>query len=195
MLAHRIKEFRKARGWSQERLGDAIGLDGTAISKIEKGTRRVAAQELTQIARALEMPVAELIETPDVLPVTGLSEELIPYEARPVDPFTALQTDNRYLLTVACDSLSRVGIFRGDVILVDGSATACAKVKALDPVRAQYHPDSDQFTKGVTLLRQFVPPGLLITNSGTQNAPPLDMTHDDVQILAVVVSIHRALQT
>ena len=46
----------------------------------------------------------------------------------------------------------------------------------------------------VTLLRQFVPPRLLITNSSVANQPSIDMDKEDAHIVGVVISIHRDLR-
>lgn len=72
---------------------------------------------------------------------------------------------------------------------------AVARLKPLQAVRAQYHLDPEKPAKAITLLRQFVPPSLLNTNSGVDNAKPLDTTTDDVQVVGVIVSVHRALST
>jgi SOS-response transcriptional repressor LexA len=118
----------------------------------------------------------------------------VPYNPGPSDPFSGLQNANQYLFTVACDSLNRIGVNRGDVVLVDGSSDACKKIKPLAIVRAQYPPDANHFGKAVSLLRQFVPPSLLITNSSAKNEMPIDTETEDAQIMGVVVSVHRALQ-
>lgn len=195
MLHQKIKELREAAGWSQERLGDAIGLGPTAISKIENGRKLLRADEVQKIADALGVPISRLfgLQPEDVEnTVANLSDELVPYDARPGDPFATLETENRYLLTVACDSLSRIGIMRGDIVVVDGSANAVNNRKPQSAVRAQYHPESGQPGRAVTILRQFYPPNLLVTNSTAGNAPPLFLDHDDVQVLGVIVSVHRA---
>jgi len=44
-------------GMSQEKLGDACGITFQQIQKYEKGTNRMGASRLHQIARLLEVPV------------------------------------------------------------------------------------------------------------------------------------------
>lgn len=195
MLHHKIRELREAAGWSQARLGMAVGLDATGISKIETGRKLLRADEVQKIANALGVPVSRLFGIePDeeVQSAKGFADELVAYDPQPGDPFAALETDNRYLLTVACDSLSRIGIMRGDIVVIDGSAQAVNNRKPQAAVRAQYHPEVNHPGKAITLLRQFYPPNLLVTNSSGANAAPLFLDHDDVQILGVVVSVHRA---
>jgi transcriptional regulator with XRE-family HTH domain len=45
-------------GMSQEKLGDALGLTFQQVQKYEKGTNRVGASRLQQIADILQVPVS-----------------------------------------------------------------------------------------------------------------------------------------
>jgi transcriptional regulator with XRE-family HTH domain len=200
MLHDRIRELRERKGWSQARLGESINMGDTVISRIESGKKQVRAAEVQKIADAMGYPVSLFFDADaqeaDASPTepVGLAEELLPYEPEPGNPFAAFQRDNRYLLTVNCDSLTRIGVTRGDIVVVDGDATACATLKAGAIVRVQYHPTGETYGKAATLLRQFFPPGILVTNSSETNAPALFLAHDDVQVMGVVVSVHRAYQ-
>jgi transcriptional regulator with XRE-family HTH domain len=49
-------------GMSQEKLGDALGLTFQQIQKYEKGTNRVGASRLQQIADVLQVPVSFMFE-------------------------------------------------------------------------------------------------------------------------------------
>ena len=49
-------------GMSQEKLGEALGLTFQQIQKYEKGTNRVGASRLSQIADILQVPVSFLFE-------------------------------------------------------------------------------------------------------------------------------------
>src|SRR5664280_643837 len=48
-----IARLREERGWSQRALAKVVGLDQSALSRVEAGKRRLAAGELDVIARAL----------------------------------------------------------------------------------------------------------------------------------------------
>jgi Zn-dependent peptidase ImmA (M78 family)/transcriptional regulator with XRE-family HTH domain len=53
---------------SQSALAEAVGLDPTMISKVEKGRRRLDALELSRVAKALSVPMRLLLERrPEVL--------------------------------------------------------------------------------------------------------------------------------
>lgn len=57
----RIREYRKAAGLSQEKLGFAVGVDQSAISHYEKGRNLPRLETLELIAAALGVPTPELI--------------------------------------------------------------------------------------------------------------------------------------
>jgi transcriptional regulator with XRE-family HTH domain len=56
-VGSRVRMQRMAIGMSQEKLGDACGITFQQIQKYEKGTNRIGASRLHQIARILEVPV------------------------------------------------------------------------------------------------------------------------------------------
>ena len=61
----KIRELRKQKGWSSEKLGELVGLSGAAIRHIETGRRELKLPMLEKIAQALGVSVAELLEERD----------------------------------------------------------------------------------------------------------------------------------
>lgn len=61
-LGARIRELREASSVLASELADQIGLDATALSKIENGRRSVKSSELARIARALRVSPLALLE-------------------------------------------------------------------------------------------------------------------------------------
>ena len=61
-IGENIRQARLGAGMSQASLADRVALDRTMIAKIESGTRRVDALELTRLASALDVPVDHLLE-------------------------------------------------------------------------------------------------------------------------------------
>ncbi|MBY0495785.1 MAG: helix-turn-helix domain-containing protein [Cyanobacteria bacterium] len=59
-LGRRIRQLRKARGWSQERLADEADMHRTYMWGIEQGVRNPSIRHLTQLADALDVPLASL---------------------------------------------------------------------------------------------------------------------------------------
>jgi len=62
MLGPRIKLLRKNNGWPQEQLANMAGLKQVIVSRIERGNRKVTADELRKLAAALGVSVAELLD-------------------------------------------------------------------------------------------------------------------------------------
>jgi len=68
-IGRAIARLREERGWSQRALAKVVGLDQSALSRVEAGKRRLAAGELDVIARALGVSPAALLAGPgDELP-------------------------------------------------------------------------------------------------------------------------------
>ena len=63
-FGRRVGQARKAAGITQSDLAAAIGLDRTAVSKIESGTRRIDSLELAKISDILRRPVSWFLMTP-----------------------------------------------------------------------------------------------------------------------------------
>ena len=61
-LGQRVKSARMARGMSQEKLGEKMGLTFQQIQKYEKGTNRIGASRLFQLSQILDVPVQFFFE-------------------------------------------------------------------------------------------------------------------------------------
>jgi transcriptional regulator with XRE-family HTH domain len=77
-VGSRVRMRRMMLSMSQEKLGDALGLTFQQVQKYEKGTNRIGASRLQQIAHILEVPVAFFFEgAPEFgvpAPQPGMSE-------------------------------------------------------------------------------------------------------------------------
>lgn len=63
-IGARISEAREAAGLNQGDLASELGMDRSAVNKIERGTRRVAAFELSEIARVLSRRMEWFLSEP-----------------------------------------------------------------------------------------------------------------------------------
>lgn len=73
-MNNRIKELRKARGWTQQQLGERLGVHLSTINKYETGITDLNTAKLEQIADIFGVPVNELISEappPDPIYVRG----------------------------------------------------------------------------------------------------------------------------
>jgi transcriptional regulator with XRE-family HTH domain len=63
-VGDRIRMRRMILKMSQTKLGEAIGLTFQQVQKYEKGTNRVSASRLQQVAQVLQVPVSFFFEDP-----------------------------------------------------------------------------------------------------------------------------------
>jgi transcriptional regulator with XRE-family HTH domain len=61
-VGKRIRELRKAKGWSQEQLADEAEMHRTYMWGIEQGLRNPSLRHLARIADALDVPLSRLFE-------------------------------------------------------------------------------------------------------------------------------------
>ncbi|MYA00862.1 MAG: helix-turn-helix domain-containing protein [Chloroflexi bacterium] len=61
-LGRRVQELRKERGWSQQRLASAAGLDRTYLGTVEQGKQNITIGAALKLADALDTSLGELIE-------------------------------------------------------------------------------------------------------------------------------------
>ena len=67
-VGSRVRMRRMMLGMSQEKLGDALSLTFQQVQKYEKGTNRIGASRLQQIAHFLQVPVSFFFEGAPGLP-------------------------------------------------------------------------------------------------------------------------------
>lgn len=75
-VGSRVRVQRMVAGVSQEKLGDALGLTFQQVQKYEKGSNRISASRLQQIAKMLEVPVSFFFEGAPIgdMPAGGFSD-------------------------------------------------------------------------------------------------------------------------
>lgn len=65
-VAKNFSEIRKEKGVKQEVVADALGVDVSAVSNIEKGKREIRANEIEIIANVFGVDPTYLLTYPDV---------------------------------------------------------------------------------------------------------------------------------
>jgi transcriptional regulator with XRE-family HTH domain len=63
LVRRRIRALRVAQGWSLEELARRAHLSPSSLSRIETGRRRLALDQLVDLARALDTSLDQLVET------------------------------------------------------------------------------------------------------------------------------------
>jgi transcriptional regulator with XRE-family HTH domain len=61
-LGQRLRELRKHRGLSQERLGDSASLSGKFIGEVERGEKSISIDSLYKVSVALAVPLGHLTD-------------------------------------------------------------------------------------------------------------------------------------
>lgn len=60
-MGERIRKVRLFRGWTQDELGEAVGIDRASISRYESGKRDPYATHLAKICVALKISADEVL--------------------------------------------------------------------------------------------------------------------------------------
>lgn len=62
-LGERIRDLRRSKGWTQDRLAAETGLHRNYVGGVERGERNPTVMAVARIARALEVPLPSLFES------------------------------------------------------------------------------------------------------------------------------------
>lgn len=61
-VGNRIRELRKAKGWTQEQLAEAAGLHYSYIGGVERGDRNISLETLEKIMHGLQVTAEEIFK-------------------------------------------------------------------------------------------------------------------------------------
>jgi transcriptional regulator with XRE-family HTH domain len=75
-LGARLRAMRKERGLSQEGLGVASGLSGKFIGEVERAEKSISVDSLHRVGRALEVPIAEILDFDGARPNPAIEQLL-----------------------------------------------------------------------------------------------------------------------
>jgi transcriptional regulator with XRE-family HTH domain len=172
--SNRIRELRRARGLSTTALAEAIGTTQATISRLEKSEMALTLAWMQKIAAALDCTVGDLAGTSEI-PATSADVVPIPIEDMP-EIANGLARRNIVLYSVAGHALDAIGLTPGTVITVDKSITDWAAIKNGDPVVVCNRLDTEPHLA----LRQFLAPGLLVTNRSGGGNSVISTAHIDL---------------
>lgn len=198
MPKNKIRHLRKSKGLTVAALAERAGLSQPHLTRIEGGSRGLSIPLAEKIASALGTEVAEVLGIQGNVGIAeaAFAEDAEPYDAK-ADDIVASMTRKRnnvvpYRVKSKC--LDQIDIHPGDIIFIDISAEAVENTKPMQAVIAQVY-SSDDLLKATTILRQFLPPNLLVTNSAADNEMPINIAYEDVHIKGVVIATHRSMKT
>lgn len=90
----RVAQSRASRGWTQDQLSEAIGIQPVSLSRLETGHRALSLSTLNKIAEVLQVSLGDLID-----PEREFSEpKHSPQEAELVRAFSSLSRPQKNLL-------------------------------------------------------------------------------------------------
>ncbi|BAU27226.1 DNA-binding XRE family transcriptional regulator [Aneurinibacillus soli] len=99
-VGNRIRELRKAKGWTQEQLAEAASLHYSYIGGVERGGRNISLETLDKIATALQVPALELFRTEEYTNrQQALDEHMVMLSSRRTSEITLLTKINKDILT------------------------------------------------------------------------------------------------
>ena len=153
---NRIKEFREERRLSRRDLGKLLGASYKTVERLEETERSISTKWLAKLAEIFDCSMADLL-------VGGITAETepdavlaVPGPGTPRVSSSAQRRGNLY--RVLTDVLAETGLRVGQHILVDETEAAIYERGAGDTLLLRVS------TPNILILRQFVPPALLVTN-------------------------------
>jgi transcriptional regulator with XRE-family HTH domain len=197
MAQNRIKDRRRAAGLTLEQLAERTGLSHGYLSRIERGVRGrrgLTMATARRIAEALDTDVASVLGVHEGA-TNGSASRTVPDHGGPdAEPIANDPVPGGVLTTAAgvsrwrclSDVLDRADIGANEVLLVDERVEYVEDIKPLQPVLVE--------TTGAeprVLLRQFVPPSMLVSNSSAGQRPIIDLDDHEVLIRGVVTATIR----
>lgn len=176
VIVSRLAQIGRDMKWLSQQLGQ----NETYISQfVRRGAPRdLSMEQKLKVADVLEIPdemlgIEGIVRAKKNSVVAGLSDEAVPYT--PSHGVVELHRAKFRMMSNALEN-HPLRIMTGDILTFDMSKEAVNNVQSEQIVVAQLYGKSE-LLDGRTIIRQFVRPGLLITNRSTDNE--IISLHDD----------------
>jgi transcriptional regulator with XRE-family HTH domain len=182
------------RGLTQKELAAMAGVTNPeTISKIERGAQSMTPGQVIAFAGIFNVPPAAFVnDMPSIGPRPGFfSEEAVPFvpDAESFESRVPLGEAQSWY-RIRDSRLDELGIMPGDTVVIDIGKSAMTGITIGDVVVANLY--SADGKSAETIVRQWIPPRLLVTNSRSRNLTPLNLEQDNVSLLGVVVWPRRS---
>ena len=181
------------RALTQKELAAMAGINNPeTVSKIERGDQNITAEQCMIFARIFNVDPSVFVvssgDDPSIF--AGFSEEAVPFdpEAGSFEAHFPLKVTQSWY-RIADSRLEEIGLLPGDAVVIDIGKDAMSGLAIGDVVIANLY--SADGKSAETIVRQWLPPHLLSTNSRKRNLPPLNIEHDNVSLLGVIVFPRR----
>jgi transcriptional regulator with XRE-family HTH domain/Zn-dependent peptidase ImmA (M78 family) len=127
-LGERVREARLALGLSQDALAARLGIDRSAIARIEGGQRQVSALELMRLSETLEVPLSHFVSRPPAA-VTSRRRDL--------DDDADAVSRERFRLDAALEAHARDAewLVEHDLLARPEASPGVARVTSIDEAR------------------------------------------------------------
>lgn len=180
---NRIYELRSAKGWSAERLAEALNCSTPQVYRLENSVRNLTQKHINRIAKVFGVAPADVMM--ESLPVGVHEHDVEPATTTHDGVDKALRGRQIYLYTVLSDVVAQAGVQRGDLISVDQSKNSIAEIKAGDIALLSVKRGA---RRPRLLLRQALPPRIFVNNprSGAVSTIVLGGSSDTVTVIGVV---------
>jgi transcriptional regulator with XRE-family HTH domain len=179
---------RGKRGLTQKELAAMAGIaNPETVSKIERGAQSMTPGQVIVFAKIFNaLPAVFVKDIPDIGGERGFSEEAEPFlpDAGSFESRIPLQETQSWY-RIRDSRLDEIGIMPGDAVVIDIGKGAMTAVTIGDVVIANLY--SADGKSAETVVRQWIPPRLLITNSRSRNLLPLNLETDRVSLLGAIV--------
>jgi transcriptional regulator with XRE-family HTH domain len=182
MADNRIKQLRLERGLSLQQLAEKIGVSESHLSRVEAGLRGLHLSKIEALANVLGQTAGEVLSNQLMGYLPGL-EAYTPPKGSAIEK--ALTSSTQKMFKVLTGVMSELEITRGDPIIADLNPIPLKTLKMGEVVVARLYPKGSK--DGVLLLREYISPNLLITNSLEQNALPIHMVKLKIEIIGCVL--------
>ncbi len=139
-------------------------------------------EKLKAVAQVFKVPLAEVAS----LGIGSNLPDLMPY-APPRGSFLeqAYSATTQKMFKVTSDVLDELGIRESDLIVVDTTPLKPSELKMGEAVVLEVPGDRDK--PNALVLRQFLGPNLLVTNSSENNAAPVHLLKSRAKIVGRVL--------
>lgn len=182
-----IKALRQGRGWTMRELAERLDTTSSTVNKLEKGVTRLNVEWIKRLSEAFDVLPEAIVEFSLTSPPLYSGDAEV-YDELP-EELKLKETQTPYIVT--SDVLDQIGIYPGMILIVDDSPRRVKNVSSGDIVIAKRN-DSP---RAPAMLRQFIAPKQLITNSSEHTGHVINLSHDDVAITGVVIAAHRRFES